>query len=358
MLVGYPIEATEENWLQESLAEMIKTIHNKIDAGQVVPSWNVLIPATLDETQKNNLKRLNGIKDRLLVYKNSVETLLPMEREVILQALIEQNNVVGLLDNSSPVISLNASFPAVYIAVHDLFVFAYGKLTDLGIRDRQYKKIFESLEVNTCPFCGVERIMSPQETRQDQDHYLAKSIYPFAAANMRNLVPMCRCCNRDFKHQVDILKDINGNRRKAFDPYNAPCIDISLVKSLPFEGSKYGLPAWWIEFNPDVEETETWDQVFCIRTRYSRDVLNRGFNRWIQSFMDRCKAKTYPSNLTDNQVLDILRSHYHDTVIEKPVGLDFLKPKVFEMFVHHFETGNDRVIQFIRNAALGIQVPA
>lgn len=358
MLVGYPIKATEENWLHDSLVEIIRTIHEKLNTNQEMPSWIELIPTELDADNRDRLLRIRGIKDRVLNYKNCVETCSQTERDIIFQTLNNQNNIVGLLGNTTPISNLRADFPTVYDVAHDLFVFAYDKLTDLGIRDRQYKTIFKALKVNTCPFCGFDRIMSPHETRQDQDHYLAKSIYPFAAVNMRNLVPMCRCCNRDYKHNIDILKDLSGNRRKAFDPYNAPEISISLINSIPFEGCKNKLPAWWIEFSPNLEETETWDQVFSIRTRYSREVLNKGFNRWIESFMNWCKAKAYPNSFTNEQVLEVLRKHYRNTEFENPVGLDFLKPKVFEMLVFHFESGNERVIRFIRNAVIGIKLPA
>lgn len=358
MLASYPIEATEENWLHESLVEIIRIIHEKLNANLGIPSWPDLIPAALDQDNRSSLLRLHGVRDRVVNYKNCIEGLSIAERDIIFLALTNQNNIVGLLGNTAPIYDLEKNYPAIYEAAHKLFVFGYEKLTDLGVRDRQYKLVFGSLNVNSCPFCGFERIMSPMEARQDQDHYLAKSIYPFAAANMRNLVPMCRCCNRDYKHDIDILKDLNGNRRKAFDPYNAPEISISLIKSIPFEGCKNKLPAWWIEFSPELEETETWDQVFSIRTRYSREVLNTGFDRWIKSFMNWCKTKSYPNNFTDEQVLDVLRNHYHKTEIENPVGIDFLKPKVFEMLVYQFELGNDRVIRFIRNAVVGIQAPA
>lgn len=356
MWVSYPPEAAEENWLHDSLVTMIRTIHNELNLGHGVPNWDILIAAILDPDKAAIIKPLTGIKENISIYGDSVRDLTSVERDTILQTLTAQNDIEGLISGVSVLASIKTTFPEVNKAVHKLFVFAYEKLTDLGVRDRQYRIIYERLETKVCPFCGFERIMSPQETRQDQDHYLAKNIYPFAAANMRNLVPMCRCCNRDYKHDVDTLCNATGERRRAYDPYNAPGIDISLVRSMPFEGLNNRLPAWWIDITPDCQESETWDQIFCIKMRYGRDVLNNGFNRWIDSFKKQCAKKKFPTNLSNIEVLSVLKEHHENTLVENPVGLDFLKPKVFEMLVHHFESGNARIISFVRDAVIGIRL--
>lgn len=353
---SYPVAASNENWLHESLVEMIRIVHEKLDQNTKVPAWASLIPPALGDVQSTQLKRLRGLRSRLKYYEQIVSPLTNGQRAEVFEELKRQNDLAGLLGGRAALPGLKASFPEVHSAVHKLFLFAFYCLTDLGIRDRQYQLIFDTLNVNVCIFCGFERVMSPQETRQDQDHYLSKSIYPFAAVNMKNLAPMCRCCNRDYKHDIDVLIDVNGHRRIAFDPYNAPLTDISLVNSIPFGGTRNRLPAWWIDFQPATEEAETWDQVFCIRTRYSRDVLNQGFNRWIESFMNRCKAKKHPKNLRNDAVLEVFKEYYSDTLIENPVGLDFLKPKVFEMLIHHFQQGNERVILFIRDIVVGTKV--
>lgn len=353
----YPIAAANENWLHESLAKMIKVVHEKQDLSQPVPSWAKLIPADLSVEQRTRLKGLLGVKSRLKNYETTVQLLTVAERAEILQIMQDQNDI-GLLKGVTPISKLKAKYPNVHSAVHDLFVFAFGCLTALGVRDRQYSIIFAALEVKVCIFCGFERVMSPQETRQDQDHYLPKSIYAFAAANMKNLVPMCRCCNRDYKHDVDILLDANGERRKAYDPYDCPITDISLSRSIPFAGTGQRLPAWWIDFQPDTEEAETWDRIFCIRMRYARDVLNTGFNRWIESFMNRCKAMGYSKSLGHGEVLAVLSAHHQETLLENPVGIDFLKPKVFEMLLHHYQQGNQRVIDFVKDIVIGSKAPA
>lgn len=354
---SYPIAATHENWLHDSLVQMIQVIHTALDSNSPIPRWPQLIPTSLTDQQFTAIEACTGIRDRIKRYEVIVAGRTPQERQEILQVLGEQNSIVAILDKTGTISSLAMSYPDVDSAARALFVFAYEKLTDLGIRDRQYQLIFNALATKVCIFCGFERIMSPEETRQDQDHYLAKSIYPFAAANMRNLAPMCRCCNRDYKHDLDVVRGQDGQRFRAFDPYGSPLTNIDLSGSIPFAGIQ-SRPEWRVEFFPASEEVENWNRVFSIKLRYSRDVLDHGFNRWIESFMTRCKRMKYPDTLDDAGLLAILHEHYQSTLDEQPTGVDFLKPNMFKMFIHHFESGNERVIRFIRDIVVGASVQA
>lgn len=354
MLRCYPIISTHENWLHESLLEMIHSIHMILDAGNQVPDWVDLIPVGLNHSNASSLKRLHGFKNRFELYINSVNSLPTGSRQYIYSTMTSQNNIAGLVQGVTYINRLSKRFADVFSAVDSLFDFAYEKLTDLEIRDRQYRIIIDSFSPSICPVCGIDRINSPAEARQDLDHYLAKSIYPFAAANLCNLIPMCSACNRTYKHKIDVLIDANKKRRKAYDPYNAPGVAICLNESIPFGGTGSTLPAWTIKFSPASEESETWDQVFCIRLRYSRYVLNSGFNRWISSFMNKCRSNGYSTALSNEEVLDILIKHELSVQYENPVGIDFLKPQVFRMLIEHFRSGNARVIQFIRDATVGI----
>jgi hypothetical protein len=356
LLVSYPVEAAEENWLHESLLHGLKVVHKCLDNNDVIPEWADLLPATLSKEQASLLTARPGISSRVFKYAEEIRHLPPNQRDEIFTAMTDQNEFFGMIDGSVAISTLLPKYPLVQEAARDLFTFAYDALTALGVRDRQYRVIFAKLKDKICPFCGVERIMSPQEARQDLDHYLAKSIYPFAAVNMINLFPMCRCCNRDYKSDYNILIDGNGVRRKAFDPYKFPQIEMDLRKSVPFAGTNQTHPAWWVQFTPYSEELQCWDETFSISIRYSRDILNHGFSRWLDSFRVFCARVGYKNNLTDEQVLDILKTHYDRTTIDNPAGVDFLKPKVFDMLIHYFESNDERVIKFVRDMVTGLTV--
>ncbi len=114
------------------------------------------------------------------------------------------------------------------------------------------------------------------------DHYLARSIYPFAAVNLLNLVPMCHECNSDYKKAADMVRHANGKRRVAFDPYNHTKVDVRLDQSIPFAGKGGHLPDWKIELSPMSPEVDTWNDVFNVRQRYRNDFLDEDYESWIE----------------------------------------------------------------------------
>lgn len=364
MLRCYPIAATEENWLHETIISIILELHVRLGRGENIvrdqETWRQLIPAALDEFKRNKIAALRGIRDRVFEYLVEIEQLNPVRRPRILAVMDSQNKVAELLEGEEVISSLEAEFPRVHERVKGLFVFCYEKLTDLKVRERQYRIIFNDLPEKTCPFCGIERVMNPDETAQDQDHYLAKSIYPFAAANMRNLVPMCRVCNRDYKKNRDVIRCEDGNRRLAFDPYNCVSPSVSLLGSNLDAQNDSILPEWQIEFLPGSQQAETWNAVFDIRTRYKRDVLNQNFNRWFGDFAKKCSAdrrrELIAADLSDEQILERLRFYFEDKTENPSIREGFLEPKMFEFLLAQFQAGNQRVIGLIRDAVLGVQL--
>ncbi len=362
MLACYPIEATEENWLHDTIVGLVNKVHQRLGLNQPISEthteWKSLIPSELNDFSQKSLKSSTGIRDRLFKYQDELKGLSIPERELVLVALNCQNNIAALLSGTEAITTIENDFPTLNDAVKDLFVFCYEKLTDFKVRERQYQIVFAAFDTKFCPICGIERLMNPEETAQDQDHYLAKSIYPFAAVNMRNLIPMCRCCNRDYKKDQDIIRDEQAQRRKAFDPFCCQPTVISLINSEMNNKIGRPVPSWQIDFIPNCEETETWDHVFSIRIRYERDVLNQYFDVWLKGFVEQCKRSRrdgrYPFTMTDNEVQDVLVDYQEYKEDNPAIGLGFLEPKVFAFLLHKFKQGNQRVIQLIRDAVVGI----
>lgn len=364
MLRCYPIEATQENWLHETIVDVISELHVRLDRGEIVAAnqetWRQLVSEDLEESKRQKLISSRGIRDRIFEYVTEVEQLLPMVRPQVLAALENQNRIPELLLGGEEISSIQDDFPSVHEKVKELFVFCFEKLTDFKVRERQYHIVFNDLDEKTCPFCGIERVMNPDDTAQDQDHYLAKSIYPFAAANMRNLVPMCRCCNRDYKKAKDVLRCEQGNSRRAFDPYACEPPTVSLLNSKLDVNNNSLLPEWQVDFLPSSEEVETWDNVFDIRTRYKRDVLDQNFGRWISDFSKKCakdrNRKLISADMTDDQVKERLSFYSEDKSETPSIREGFLEPKIFEYLLEQFGNGNERVINLVRDAVLGIQI--
>ena len=69
--------------------------------------------------------------------------------------------------------------------------------------------------------------------------------------------------------------------------------------------------------------------------------------------MDR-KRGMYQHTMTDNKIQQVLAG-YQEYKEENPaIGMDFLEPKMFEFLLHKFKQGNQRVIQLIKFAVVGI----
>jgi hypothetical protein len=354
MLFGYPIEAIEENWLHECLGEILQLIHTSyIEIGKSLPDWPEIVP----ERYRKRLKRRTGLEKRLNAYHKQIVKLTPEQQCQVLQTFKAQNEIPRLLSCQGKCESINALPTSIQEPVKDLFEFAFSLLTDLEIRDEQYKIIYDKISGQTCPFCGCEDFDAPGAVREALDHYLLKSEYPFAAANLRNLVPMGNKCNSGYKRDQDILMKDNRTRRKSFDPYNHQTVTISLNNSQPFAGTtgKTGepLPKWEIDFSLNAEEVTTWDDVFHIRERYKRDVLDPKFQSYLKEFGSYCRAFEFVPNSTE-ELLDALAKYTNFQESNEFKDRAFLKAAVFRMLYVHCQKGDQRLINLIIDVVNGV----
>ncbi len=234
MLFGYPVSAvTKNNWLHECLCEILHSIHANLQTETPLPAW----PEILPELYRNTLSSRRTLREKLNAYERTLRNLNTIEKTQILRALNEQNEIALLLSCQINCETISDLPQRIHEPVDELFEYAFTLLTELKIRDKHYEEIYNYKEIpHVCPFCGCQPFDAPTSHREELDHYLAKSKYPFAYSNLRNLVPMCNKCNAKYKHAQDILTKKDGTRRKSFDPYNCTGIKLSLQNSQPFAG--------------------------------------------------------------------------------------------------------------------------
>lgn len=346
MLFGYPIAATTENWLHECLCAMVQMIHTSHDAGRVVPAWPGVIPAV----HRGTLRTRTRLRKLLNQYSAAARKLSVLERQQVLTCLTQQNRIADLVACSTDCESL-IDLPVVIRApITNLFDFAFELLTPLEVRDRHYRAIYTATSYHVCPFCGCEYFDAPGAPREDLDHYLPKSRYPFAAANLRNLVPMGMKCNERYKRDQDILRDAAGTRRQSFDPYVERQIKVTLDNSAPFGGADGQTPDWRIDFDPDSVECTTWDNVFHVRERIKRDVLDSSFRQWLGDFSAWFKKGIGIADPGDAQVLDAIRTYAEYMALTGLKAREFLQAPVFQMLHRHCAAGDQRVFAMMKNA--------
>jgi hypothetical protein len=352
MLTEYPVEATSENWFHECLMEMILLIHTWKKSGQKPLDWPAIIPAI----HRAELRRKIGLKDRLESYIQAVGALTDTELAQVESALADQNQVARLLANDCDCEAL-AKLPAkIQQPTQELFEFGFELLAKLGIRDRQYHVIYDKIPSHMCPFCGCEYFDAPGAPREALDHYLAESKYPFAATNLQNLVPMGNKCNSRYKLAQDILfQPDNVTRRKSFYPYAHANVKISLERSRPFVGTVgvFSPVEWEIDFVPDIEEVTTWDNVFHIRERYKRDVLDVEFKNWLREFARWCSSATVNA-ITLPDVINALDKYARYIQSMGIKDRAFLKAETFRMLYLECVNGNDRVVNILGALVFGV----
>lgn len=345
MFFGYPIAATVENWLHDALCETVGAIHQNLDAADDTPKWPDIIPAAY----RNRLSSRTGLRDRLWDYTAAADGLELSERAQVLHCIREQNDIAGLVSGATDCERLADLPEVIRDPATKLFGFAFELLTDLAIRDAHYVLIYDANPYHVCPFCGLEYFDAPGAPREDLDHYLASSKYPFAAANLRNLSPMGKRCNSSYKHADDILRDNNGNRRPSFDPYADRRIVVSLRRSVPFAGTDGRLPQWQVDFVPNSAECVTWDEVLEIRGRIKRDVLDPSFRRWLRDFATWFVKRKGVHDLSDQRLVQAVREHAEDMADQGFKAREFLRAHVLEMLLEHMLNDNRRLLEFVRD---------
>lgn len=345
MFFGYPIAAISGNWLHECLIEVVTSIHASLDAGRRPAAW----PAILPSAHRSRLRSRTGLRDRLAVYTTTAQGLNQAQREQVLNCAIHQNAIADLVGGVSSCECLDDLPVAIREPAKDLFIFAFGLLTELGVRDQHYAAIYNACQYHVCPFCGSEYFDAPGAPREDYDHYLASSRYPFAAANLRNLTPMGMRCNERYKIATDILRDDNGNPRRSFDPYVDRHLQVSLSNSTPFAQADGETPEWQIEFTPDSPECNTWDSVFQIRTRLSRDVLNSSFRSWLIIFAGWFVRRKGVCDVSEGRLIAALGEYAEDAEATGFTAREFLCGPMFRMIERHCSNGDKRLLEFVRD---------
>ncbi len=345
MLFTYPVAATTNNWLHDSLRDAVRTIHAAAEAGTATPAWPDIFPVA----HRTTLKKRRALRDRLTQYETAARLLNPAQHQQILIALDEQNRVSDLLSGVCDCDRCDRLPAHIQEPAKELFAEGFRLLTEFGIRDAQYQSIYASLDSKACPFCGCEYFDAPQAPREALDHYLAKSIYPYAGTNLRNLAPIGTKCNSNYKKDRDVIRAANV-ARLAFDPYGNGSASVSLVQSVPFAGTDGDTPDWIVDFVPASQQAETWDAVVEIRTRYRRDILDQTFKTWLGWFGDWCRSGA--GSPTDGPTLLSALDRYLAMLKSKGHSdRAFLQFAVFEFLRLQCQTGNTRLVNLLLDVA-------
>ena len=345
MFVGYPAQALVHNWLHRVIWLIVARVHGDVRSGRRRGrSWQNLLP----KRHRSELLRRTGLKDLVFEYRRAFAGLAAAEQAAVHRALVDQNRFFDAFSGAVACPRCSDLPLAIREPARDLFKFAFGLLTPLGPRDKHYSAIYNSLKHKLCPFCGIDSLDSPNRNnrREDDDHYLPKSEYPFAAVNLRNVVPACRKCN-DYKGRNDPIFAA-GQRFRALDPYSHAGFTVRLENSLPLGSVRPDLPEWQINFDPPTPEAETWDRVYGLRGRLRENILDQDYSVWIGRFASYCGRHRVVS--TTAELLEALVSYADGLKPDGLFGRAFLELAVCRMHEAQCRAGNVDVITVLTDA--------
>lgn len=334
MLFAFSTKGLKNNWLSPTVVTAVVDGLNAIDAGKRVTKWPTGVPAE----RRSWLSRRHGFRKKIYAFWKAYRKLSAPQKKMVRDALVDQTNLPAIFSNGLPC-GVVSGLPEMEEAIVDLFQYMFGQLKSADdeakcIRDEQYVAIYDELPDKICPFCGLLPFRGPGGYRHALDHFMAISLYPFAGADLRNLPPMCDDCNKTFKGAEDVLYTAARIRRLCSDPYAGPTYRINLSESIWSAGNKvrgFLLPRWQINFDSGpAEQSETWDAIFKVRERYSRDVLDAEFLTWISHFARWFNFQTDATRDAEGVVAKI--QPYIDSVVqEKYADKAFLKAEVFRL---------------------------
>lgn len=339
MLFSYPEEAIANNWFHECLTAMLESVFDRLQIGDQPIEWPIVIPLEY----RTMIGNRPALRNHWINLVQEITGLIQPERDQVREALRDQNRIPELL-NCDCDCPENENLPLeLRERAKQFFNKAFEAFSSFDLRQQHYTLCYEAHAHKVCAFCGCEEFSAPGGLTEDLDHYLCKSRFSFAAVNLRNLVPMGPKCNQKVKRSKNILRDDNGDRRKAFYPYSQHNLTMSLNQTNPFPVDKdFFSPDWVITFEEDTEEVQTWNSVFEIRERYERDFLDIVVLRsWLDDFARRTRRRVpQPQNRED--LLPLLAEYASDYEQKGYRERAFIKGPVFRFLQEYCENGPER----------------
>jgi len=119
-------------------------------------------------------------------------------------------------------------------------IFNYGQLnrTNKGTPIKTAYWLQQQLRVDTCPFCNriYTSTLFRGNIRPAFDHFYPKSVYPYLAISLFNLIPICDVCNKAKSDDAEIINDLACN---ASDTTTSSAIETPEPKSIiyPYDES-------------------------------------------------------------------------------------------------------------------------
>ena len=306
---------------------------------------------------------LRSIKDEFEKLYAVLLALDVSERKRIYSQLCDNNMIEIYCENKSIQPDNHLDFDkGIGKQIKDIVALCYKKLDLSHFRrpgckikpTHRYYRDYIKLNKSVCPFCSIESYKNPRSPRrEDFDHYLCKSKYPLAAANMHNLVPMCNVCNQDYKKSEDMLYD-NGKRVEAFYPFSGYSGVVVEIYSKLDPKPPYGR-TWFVNLvvnNPyENKKVKNWNRIFSIKSRLVNEI-NEFYEEWMELALDECTGKRFNSVnsfrifMRKRSIIENKRSNRRNEpkALLKSAFFKFVEKKADDKFIESYIQMHNEVI--------------
>lgn len=175
--------------------------------------------------------------------------------------------------------------------IRNLLIYKYTKLYTM-LRNEYGERLTTGNNYYICPYCKrnyINVIVSENKQRKikpDLDHFYPKSLYPFLAVTLSNLIPSCLTCNQRCKGNIDTFE---------IKPHIYPPDNVFKLLNFTYNHfpKKIGIKIdeKFDKFNTTKTEVENHLETFLIEETYSGhteilDLIKEKYDKYSESKMD------------------------------------------------------------------------
>lgn len=216
------------------------------------------------------------------------------------------------------------------------------------------------LGVKVCPYCNrmyTMKVFGKHKIRPDFDHFYPKSVYPYLAISLFNLIPSCSMCNRKKWNTAEIFleKEKNKNRSIIYpydESFDEPQRHISF-RVIPSKSPKKVMMGQSNEFTIELQPQEYSDKLEFSNTGgvlTKTDVKTRFEHKFKSSLTDQEKAEAKD----EFQFWDRAEASIDLLLIEKFYNEH--KDEIRALLRNHYQYNQDS-IELIMKTSLKVKYP-
>lgn len=239
------------------------------------------------------------VKKPLKDIYNVLRRLNQTRRSALIQQIRDSNRIKEICEGTIQPVQLDRNVTGVKKVFRDFFIVLYKQVIDgNGFKDKYHTTLRthfnefrqKNQETTICPTCGIGELkMKEDKTRDQYDHYLPITLYPFSSVNFENLVLSCKECNSpDVKGDKDTVAVSAG---RFFYPFDSSHCKLIFEYSINTDDIDCREIDWIINITSSdgkVDEIQSWRDIYDIDDRYKGFVAGRieKWYRWYWEYMN------------------------------------------------------------------------